>query len=217
MRECLCWMLLRLSSIGFSEEFSPKVLTQAPSHRIYALDHRISNAALSLRVLHHQDQELVCRQLSALPKVFDSLPSSESMITKPQYISTGGKSYSGYCVGPSDLQCCVTGSSTAQYGVDISATISSSTASCLLSAGHSFIIPRCTNYCSPIHPQLLLLQFGYAQRIPLHGKRRPCCVHLLNHRCHRGVQSQRRVSLPLPDMLEECLHSAQRVGLLLEL
>ena len=50
--------------------------------------------------------------------------------------SQGGKSYSGYCVGPSDLQCCVKGTpTTSTYGVDVSAQISSSSASCLQSAG----------------------------------------------------------------------------------
>ena len=49
---------------------------------------------------------------------------------------------SGYCVGPSDLQCCVTGSSSSQYGVDISVALSASSASCLVSAGVTFIIPR---------------------------------------------------------------------------
>lgn len=57
--------------------------------------------------------------------------------------SKGGKSVSGYCVGPSDLQCCVSSTpSSGNYGVDISSTLSSSTASCLKSAGISFIIPR---------------------------------------------------------------------------
>jgi len=56
--------------------------------------------------------------------------------------SQGGKSYSGYCVGPSDLQCCVKSSGSAQYGVDISTTVSSSSASCFKSNGISFIIPR---------------------------------------------------------------------------
>lgn len=50
----------------------------------------------------------------------------------------GGKSYAGYCVGPSDLQCCVKGSppTSSAYGVDISSQLSSSTASCLASAGN---------------------------------------------------------------------------------
>lgn len=56
--------------------------------------------------------------------------------------SKGGKSYSGYCVGPSDLQCCVVGTSSAKYGVDVSSTISTSSASCFVSAGYSFVIPR---------------------------------------------------------------------------
>ena len=56
-----------------------------------------------------------------------------------------GKSYSGYCTGPSDLQCCVETSpspTTSTYGVDISDALSSSGASCFVSAGVSFIIPR---------------------------------------------------------------------------
>jgi hypothetical protein len=56
-----------------------------------------------------------------------------------------GKSYSGYCVGPSDLQCCVSGTPTptsGDYGVDVSSTISTSTASCFKSSGNSFVIPR---------------------------------------------------------------------------
>ena len=50
----------------------------------------------------------------------------------------GGKSYAGYCVGPSDLECCVKGSipTSSAYGVDISSQLSSSTASCLASAGN---------------------------------------------------------------------------------
>ena len=49
-----------------------------------------------------------------------------------------------YCIGESDLQCCVSGSSgTKSYGVDISSAVGSSTASCLASSTYkSFIIPR---------------------------------------------------------------------------
>lgn len=55
--------------------------------------------------------------------------------------SQGGKSYSGYCVGPSDLQCCVKGTpTTSSYGIDVSTQISSSSASCLYSAGIRYII-----------------------------------------------------------------------------
>jgi hypothetical protein len=56
----------------------------------------------------------------------------------------GGSSISGYCIGESDLQCCVTGSSTTKsYGVDVSSAVGSSTASCLASSTfNSFIIPR---------------------------------------------------------------------------
>ncbi len=56
-----------------------------------------------------------------------------------------GKSYSGYCTGPSDLQCCVgitPAPTTSTYGVDISDALSTSGASCFISAGVSFIIPR---------------------------------------------------------------------------
>jgi hypothetical protein len=57
--------------------------------------------------------------------------------------SSGGKSVSGYCTGPSDLQCCVKGgSSSGHYGVDISSTISSSSASCFKSSGIEYVIPR---------------------------------------------------------------------------
>lgn len=58
----------------------------------------------------------------------------------------GGTSYSGYCTGPSDLQCCVSGTppapTSSTLGLDISAALSSSTASCFTSSGYSFIIPR---------------------------------------------------------------------------
>lgn len=55
-----------------------------------------------------------------------------------------GKSYSGYCTGPTDLQCCVSGSpSSGSFGVDVSASVSSSTFSCLKSSGFgTFAIPR---------------------------------------------------------------------------
>jgi hypothetical protein len=54
-----------------------------------------------------------------------------------------GKSVAGYCTGPSDLQCCVSGSpTTSTYGIDVSTSMSSSSASCLVSSGFSFVIPR---------------------------------------------------------------------------
>jgi GH25 family lysozyme M1 (1,4-beta-N-acetylmuramidase) len=57
--------------------------------------------------------------------------------------SKGGTSVAGYCTGPSDLQCCVTGGSSADYGVDISTAQSVSTMSCFKSSGYgSYIIPR---------------------------------------------------------------------------
>jgi hypothetical protein len=57
--------------------------------------------------------------------------------------SSGGTSFSGYCVGPSDLQCCVTGGGgSSEYGIDVSSTISSSSASCFKSSGIKFVIPR---------------------------------------------------------------------------
>lgn len=63
-----------------------------------------------------------------------------------QCSAEGGYSVSGYCVGPSDLQCCVSGTPPSPedsvYGVDVSYTISSSTASCFASSGYSFVIPR---------------------------------------------------------------------------
>jgi hypothetical protein len=55
-----------------------------------------------------------------------------------------GTSVAGYCVGPSDLQCCVGSSptpSSSSYGIDVSQSMSSSTASCLAGT-YSFIIPR---------------------------------------------------------------------------
>jgi len=64
-----------------------------------------------------------------------------------------GTSVPGYCSGPGDLQCCVGGSppvpptpTSTQYGVDISQSLSGSTASCMVSSGYSFIIPR--GFCS---------------------------------------------------------------------
>lgn len=66
----------------------------------------------------------------------------------------GGTSFSGYCVGPTDLQCCVDNnddsvspihtddSNDGVYGVDFSDAISLSIASCLASAGNSFVVPR---------------------------------------------------------------------------
>mmetsp|Transcript_11935 Transcript_11935/g.14442 ORF Transcript_11935/g.14442 Transcript_11935/m.14442 type:complete len:338 (+) Transcript_11935:27-1040(+) len=72
--------------------------------------------------------------------------------------SCSGDDYSGYCAGPTDMQCCVGGSdvnddtgddrsddsspSGTVYGVDVSSTVSTSTASCLKSDGVSLIIPR---------------------------------------------------------------------------
>ena len=54
-----------------------------------------------------------------------------------------GKSYSGYCTGPSDMQCCVSSTpTTSTLGVDVSTTITTSAASCFVSAGVSFVIPR---------------------------------------------------------------------------
>lgn len=54
----------------------------------------------------------------------------------------GGTSVAGYCTGPSDLQCCVGSSpSSSSYGIDVSQSMSSSTASCLAGT-YSFIIPR---------------------------------------------------------------------------
>jgi hypothetical protein len=57
-----------------------------------------------------------------------------------------GTSFSGYCTGPSDLQCCVSGTppvTNSFYGVDVSAAVSSSTFSCLKSNGFgTFAIPR---------------------------------------------------------------------------
>lgn len=66
--------------------------------------------------------------------------------TCQQTSACSGTSYSGYCTGPSDLQCCVSGSpptpSSSTQGLDISASLSSSTASCFVSSGYSYIVPR---------------------------------------------------------------------------
>lgn len=69
--------------------------------------------------------------------------------------SCSGTSVAGYCQGPSDMQCCVgfetddkiwnnddTPPTGAVYGVDVSETVSTSTASCLKSAGVSMVIAR---------------------------------------------------------------------------
>jgi hypothetical protein len=57
--------------------------------------------------------------------------------------SKGGSSVSGYCAGPSEVQCCITGAPTsAQYGFDISDPLTSSAASCFLNSGMSFIVVR---------------------------------------------------------------------------
>jgi hypothetical protein len=64
-----------------------------------------------------------------------------------------GTSHAGYCTGPSDLQCCVGGTppvpptpTSSQYGIDISSTMSSDAANCMVSNGKSFVIPR--GFCS---------------------------------------------------------------------
>jgi hypothetical protein len=54
-----------------------------------------------------------------------------------------GTSVPGYCAGSSDIQCCVAAVPTGgDYGIDVSSTISSSSASCFASSGISFVIPR---------------------------------------------------------------------------
>eukprot|EP00286_Rhodomonas_abbreviata_P000514 CAMPEP_0181287846 /NCGR_PEP_ID=MMETSP1101-20121128/7_1 /TAXON_ID=46948 /ORGANISM="Rhodomonas abbreviata, Strain Caron Lab Isolate" /LENGTH=288 /DNA_ID=CAMNT_0023391909 /DNA_START=12 /DNA_END=879 /DNA_ORIENTATION=- len=62
-----------------------------------------------------------------------------------------GTTYSGYCPGSSDIQCCVEGGPgpdpvSGDYGVDVSSSVSSSSASCLSDSGNNFIIPR--GFCS---------------------------------------------------------------------
>lgn len=55
-----------------------------------------------------------------------------------------GTAVAGYCTGPSDLQCCVGSSpspSSSSYGLDVSQSVSASTASCF-AGSYSFIIPR---------------------------------------------------------------------------
>ena len=65
-----------------------------------------------------------------------------------QKSACSGTSFSGYCTGPSDIQCCVGSTptpptpTTSYYGVDVSATISTSAASCFHSNSISFVIPR---------------------------------------------------------------------------
>lgn len=66
---------------------------------------------------------------------------SGSCIATSQCASEGGVSLGGYCVGPSDIQCCVKGGS-GEYGIDISTTISSSSASCFKSSGITYVVPR---------------------------------------------------------------------------
>jgi hypothetical protein len=56
--------------------------------------------------------------------------------------SKGGTSVGGYCTGPSDLQCCVQGAAQTNFGVEIATALSSSSASCFVSSGVTFIIPR---------------------------------------------------------------------------
>lgn len=57
-----------------------------------------------------------------------------------------GTSVSGYCVGPSEVQCCISGTppvpDDSEYGIDVCDPVSSSTASCFVNGGKSFIIPR---------------------------------------------------------------------------
>jgi hypothetical protein len=50
----------------------------------------------------------------------------------------------GYCTGPTDMQCCVTGDvpTTSTLGYDICDSMSSTTAACFKSAGYSFAVPR---------------------------------------------------------------------------
>lgn len=75
-----------------------------------------------------------------------------------------GTSVPGYCTGPSDLQCCVSNSplpSTGHYGIDISAAMSASTASCL-SSTISFIIPRGYQSTGKVDPNVCNnLKTGY--------------------------------------------------------
>jgi hypothetical protein len=55
-----------------------------------------------------------------------------------------GTSVPGYCAGPYDLQCCISGtpSTDITIGYDFSSTLSSSSASCLKSSGAGYVIPR---------------------------------------------------------------------------
>jgi hypothetical protein len=72
-----------------------------------------------------------------------------SCISTSACSASGGKSFAGYCTGPSNLQCCVTDlspdddiSTTSTLGYDIADALSATHASCFDSSGYSFAIPR---------------------------------------------------------------------------
>jgi len=56
--------------------------------------------------------------------------------------SEGGTSFPGYCVGPSDIHCCVIGIGAGYFGVNVSSAITPTAANCFRSGGYSYVIPR---------------------------------------------------------------------------
>jgi len=71
-----------------------------------------------------------------------STPSGSGICVQTSACS--GTSVPGYCAGPYDLQCCISGtpSTDITIGYDFSSTLSSSSASCLKSSGAGYVIPR---------------------------------------------------------------------------
>ena len=70
-----------------------------------------------------------------------------------------GTALSGYCTGPTEVQCCVTGSVvTAGKGFDISDLMTSTSASCFKNSGYTTVVARAwhstgtidTNGCSSL-------------------------------------------------------------------
>jgi hypothetical protein len=98
------------------------VVVLEPQHRIYALIHLILNVVHKINVQLHQDLVHVCKQVNVHQVV--ELP-FQDIVWVPQ------------------IYCCVTGGGgSSEYGIDVSSTISSSSASCFKSSGIKFVIPR---------------------------------------------------------------------------
>jgi len=110
---------------------------------VYALDHQILNVVQKHHVVHRKDQVHVCKHHLALAhQVILILSITLITIITINNNNTILLLVPGYCVGPSDLQCCVSESpSSGTYGIDISVALTSSGATCLASS-NSFIIPR---------------------------------------------------------------------------